>query len=92
MRWQDLRHTFASMLISQGHNAAFIAGSSGTPTRTSPSALRHLFDEREHGERMSTGLEVAHGTPWKPQVATGAIDPTAGRRKWLNYAVRATVA
>jgi integrase len=58
LRFHDLRHTFASLLIAQGANVVFVARQLG---HTSPDiTLRvyaHLFDNAAHAERASSLLE-----------------------------------
>jgi integrase len=62
MRWHDLRHTCASLLIAQGQSDVFVARQLG---HASPSITRdvysHLFDAAEHAARMREGLEAAYG-------------------------------
>jgi len=62
LRWHDLRHTFASVLIAQGSNVLFVSRQLGhsTPTVTLDT-YGHLFDREEHGQRMRDGLEAAFG-------------------------------
>jgi integrase len=62
MRWHDLRHTFASMLIGQGANVVFVSRQLGhSSVKITLDTYGHLFDAAEHGERMRTGLEAAFG-------------------------------
>ena len=60
LRFHDLRHTFASLLIAQGANVVFVARQLG---HASPDiTLRvyaHLFDSAEHAERVSAMLEAS---------------------------------
>ena len=62
LRFHDLRHTFASLLIAQGTNVVFVSRSLG---HASPDiTLRvyaHLFDSAEHAERTSAILEASFG-------------------------------
>ena len=58
VRWHDLRHTFASMLISNGANIAYVSrqlghGSSDITLR----CYSHLFDRAEHAQRTRNALE-----------------------------------
>ncbi len=58
LRFHDLRHTFASLLIAQGNNVVFVSRQLG---HASPDiTLRvyaHLFDNAEHAEKASAMLE-----------------------------------
>jgi integrase len=59
LRFHDLRHCFASLLIAQGLNVVFISRQLG---HASPSftldVYGGLFDRAEHGRRASEGLEA----------------------------------
>jgi integrase len=62
MRWHDLRHGFASMLIAQGRSDVFVAGQLGhANANITRSIYGHLFDQSEHAERMRADLEAAYG-------------------------------
>ena len=60
LRFHDLRHTLASLLIAQGLNIVFVSRQLG---HASPSftldAYGHVFDRAEHARRASDGLEAA---------------------------------
>jgi integrase len=60
LRWHDLRHTFASLLIAQGHNVVYVSRQLG---HSSPSVTldvyAHLFDGAEHASRARDALESA---------------------------------
>jgi integrase len=60
LRFHDLRHTYASLLIAQGLNVVFISRQLG---HASPSMTLDvyggLFDQAEHARRASDGLEAA---------------------------------
>jgi len=60
LRFHDLRHTYASLLIAQGLNVVFISRQLG---HASPSMTLDvyggLFDRAEHARRASDGLEAA---------------------------------
>jgi len=62
VRWHDLRHTFASLLIAQGANVVYVSRQLG---HASPDiTLRvyaHLFDRAEHAQRASDALEASFG-------------------------------
>ncbi len=58
LRFHDLRHTFASLLVAQGGNVVFVARQLGhaSPDITLK-VYAHLFDAAEHAERASAALE-----------------------------------
>ncbi len=62
VRFHDLRHTFASLLVAQGANVVFVSRQLG---HSSPDiTLRvyaHLFDAAEHAERATAELEASFG-------------------------------
>lgn len=62
LRFHDLRHTFASLLIAEGLNVKFVSGQLG---HASPDiTLRvyaHQFDQAEHASRASKALEKSYG-------------------------------
>jgi integrase len=63
MRWHDLRHTCASLLISQGQSDVFIARMLGHASSSiTRDVYGHLFDAAEHAARMRSDLEAAFGT------------------------------
>jgi len=59
LRFHDLRHTFASLLIAEGLNIVYVSRQLG---HASPSftlnVYSHLFDRAEHGRRASDALEA----------------------------------
>jgi integrase len=62
LRWHDLRHTFASLLIRGGANIAFVSrqlghGSSDITLRV----YAHLFDRAERAERTRAMLQEMVG-------------------------------
>jgi integrase len=62
LRTHDLRHSFASLLIAHGASVVFVASQLGhsSPSVTL-SVYAHLFDERDHAERMAAILEDGFG-------------------------------
>lgn len=63
LRFHDLRHTFASLLVAQGHNVVFVSRQLGHASpNISLGVYAHLFDRAEHGQRASDALEAAFGT------------------------------
>jgi integrase len=63
LRWHDLRHTAASLLISEGLNVAFVSRQLGhaDPSITLKVYAR-LFDAAEHAQRASDALEASFGS------------------------------
>jgi integrase len=63
LRFHDLRHTFASLLIAEGANVVFASRQLG---HASPDiTLRvyaHLFDRLEHAARAGDALEAGFAT------------------------------
>jgi integrase len=61
-RFHDCRHTFASMLIQQGANIAYVSQQLG---HSSPAITltiyTHLINRAEQAERTSAMLEAAFG-------------------------------
>ena len=62
IRWHDLRHTCASLLISEGCDPVYVSNVLG---HASPgftlSCYAHLFDSHRHAARMSAALEASYG-------------------------------
>ena len=62
LRFHDLRHTFASLLIAQGLNVVFVSRQLG---HASPSftldVYGGLFDRAEHARRATEALEADFG-------------------------------
>jgi integrase len=63
LRFHDLRHTFASLLVAQGANVVFVSRQLGhaSPDITLK-VYAHLFDAVEHAERASQALERGFGS------------------------------
>ena len=63
VRWHDLRHTCASLLISEGCDPVYVARVLG---HASPgftlSTYSHLFDAERHAARVSEALEASYAT------------------------------
>jgi len=57
-----LRHTFASILIEQGHDVVFVSRQVGhaNPSITLK-VYAHLFDAERHVDRARTQLEAGYG-------------------------------
>ena len=62
LRWHDLRHTYASLLIAQGANVVFVSRQLGhaSPTITLD-VYGHLFDHAEHAQRARDALQQQFG-------------------------------
>jgi integrase len=62
LRWHDLRHTAASLLIAEGLNVVYVSRSLGhaSPDITLK-VYAHLFDRVEHGQRASDAMEASFG-------------------------------
>jgi integrase len=60
LRWHDLRHLAASMLIAEGAPASYVAALLGhaSPAITL-SIYSHLFARAEHADRMRERMEAA---------------------------------
>lgn len=62
VRWHDLRHTFASLLIAQGANVVFVSRQLGYASADiTLRVYAHLFDRAEHAQRASDALESQFG-------------------------------
>jgi integrase len=60
LRFHDLRHTFASLLIAQGLNVVFISRQLGhSKASFTLDVYGGLFDRTEHARRATDGLEAA---------------------------------
>jgi integrase len=60
LRFHDLRHTFASLLIAQGLNVVFVSRQLGHSAASfTLDVYGGLFDRAEHVRRASDGLEAA---------------------------------
>jgi UDP-N-acetylmuramyl pentapeptide synthase len=62
LRFHDLRHTFASLLIAEGADVVFVSRKLGhASVKTTLDVYAHLFDAAEHGQRFREALESAFG-------------------------------
>lgn len=73
LRWHDLRHTYASLLIRGGANVVFTSrqlghGSSDITLRV----YSHLFDRAEQAQRTRELLEETLGDVVRPRTGDGA--------------------
>jgi len=77
LRFHDLRHCFASLLIAQGADVVFVSRQLG---HANPSitllVYSHLFDAAKHAERTSAMLEQAFGA----LVDGTAVETTTGEQ------------
>jgi integrase len=61
-RFHDLRHTYASLLIAQGVNVAFVSRQLGHASITTTlNVYTHLFDHAEHAASVIERLEDSFG-------------------------------
>jgi integrase len=62
LRFHDLRHTFASILIAAGQDIVFVSRQLGhaRPSVTL-GTYAHLFDHEAHGRRLADALEAGFG-------------------------------
>jgi integrase len=62
LRFHDLRHTFASLLIAEGVGVVFVSRKLGhASVKTTLDVYAHLFDWAEHGRRVRAALESGFG-------------------------------
>jgi integrase len=62
LRFHDLRHTFASLLVAQGLNVVFISRQLGHASSSfTLDVYSHLFDRAEHAKRAADYLEADFG-------------------------------
>jgi integrase len=79
LRWHDLRHCFASMLIGSGANISFLSrqlghGSADITLRV----YAHLVDRAEQAQRTRDLLEAALGDAVRGGPSPGMTNPNAG--------------
>ena len=83
LRLHALRHTFASILLSQGVNIAFASRQLGhASVSTTLNVYTHLFDHAEHAATVMERLEGRFGAvlqPAAPERVAGR-GPVANRR------------
>jgi integrase len=62
LRWHDLRHTFASLLIAGGANITFVSRQLGhSSSQITLSVYAHLLDREQQAERTREMLEATLG-------------------------------
>jgi len=62
IRWHDLRHTFASLLIAEGANVVYVSRQLGHASADiTLRVYAHLFDRAEHAQWASAALEQSFG-------------------------------
>jgi integrase len=75
LRWHDLRHTYASLLIGQGENVVYVSRQLGhADASITLKVYAHLFDAAEHARRASDRLEAGFA---KVLQSGGASQPVA---------------
>jgi hypothetical protein len=63
LRFHDLRHTDASLLISEGEYVVWASGQLGHGKASiTLNVYSHLFDRRKHAERARAKLEAGYGS------------------------------
>lgn len=63
VRMHDLRHHFASLMISQGLNVVFVSRQLGHASpKITLDVYAHLFDAAEHAKKASAALDAALGS------------------------------
>jgi integrase len=73
LRFHDLRHTFASLLIAQGRNVVYVSRQLGhADPAITLRVYADLFDRKEHAERHRDEMEAEYGS-----VLTGATEDAA---------------
>jgi integrase len=74
LRFHDLRHTFASLLVAQGLNVVFISRQLGHASSSfTLDVYSHLFDRAQHARQASDQLEAAFGEMLTPPDAAATI-------------------
>jgi len=62
LRWHDLRHTFASILVAQGEDAVYVSEQLGHADASITLRLyAHLFDRVERRQQAAARLDASHG-------------------------------
>lgn len=62
LRFHDLRHTFASILVAQGENVVYVSRQLGhASVKQTLDTYAHLIDRAEHAQRASERLESSFG-------------------------------
>jgi len=75
LRFHDLRHTFASLLIAQGENVVWVSRQLGHESpNTTLRVYAHLFDGAEHAERASAALAASFGSILEARGGEQALD------------------
>jgi integrase len=63
IRWHDLRHTYASMLIASGASITFVSRQMGHASpHITLKVYAHLFDSARYAKRTRQSLEEAYGS------------------------------
>ena len=68
LRWHDMRHMFASLLIAEGLDPVYVSRQLGhaKPSITTD-VYGHLFDRQRHADHARAALEARFGNIWKRQ-------------------------
>jgi integrase len=73
LRFHDLRHTYASMLIGQGEDVTYVASQLGHPPKITLDVYARLFDRQARAQTAKARMESAHG-----KLLGAATDGAAG--------------
>src|SRR5262249_55956129 len=80
LRLHDLRHTYASILVAQGANIAFVSRQLGhTSPATTLGVYTHLFDHNEHAQQTRDTLEHRFGQVLDRVASTSTANITPGQ-------------
>jgi integrase len=76
IRWHDLRHTFASLLIAGGANITFVSRQLGhSSSQITLSVYAHLLDREEQAQRTREMLEAALGDAVRGASSPDCLSP-----------------
>jgi integrase len=71
LRWHDLRHSYAALMIASGANIAFVSRMLGhADPYVTLRVYGHLFDQMEHAQRARETLEATFGAIISPVPGT----------------------
>ena len=73
LRFHDLRHTFASLMVATGNDVGFVSRQLGhASTSTTLDVYTHLFDQERHGRDTVGRLEELFGTTLRGKQSASA--------------------
>jgi len=83
LRFHDLRHTFASILIAAGQDIVFVSRQLGhARSSITLDSYAHLFDHEAHGRQLADAMEAGFGD---------MLDPVAGEQNGARPAAAEVV-